>query len=247
MREPGRAAMFPHCTHLYMLEPRSLHARDPLIGARLRRLTSCFRPLSAEVPKSATLLFRATQHCTALHCRSSKSINLSPGESGVPLRVRFDVPTAAGVVVVTGASSGIGLAAALHATDLGFTVYAGVRSSEAAAAVRTSAGASRTALRVLVLDVTPPDSVKSNRQCLPTDQHVPWWSEAVRGIRIHFCSLGCPTSPSRALARECPISGRHRAPEQRCEMLIHAFANPVNLTTHVCVMIAREREQACAV
>ena len=58
-----------------------------------------------------------------------------------------------GTVVVTGASTGIGEAAARHLADRGFDVLAGVRSDEAAERART------TGLEPLRIDVTDEDSV----------------------------------------------------------------------------------------
>jgi NAD(P)-dependent dehydrogenase (short-subunit alcohol dehydrogenase family) len=59
-------------------------------------------------------------------------------------------------VVVTGASTGIGEATALHLDRLGFRVYAGVRREEAAARLRARA---TSMLRPVFLDVTDGDSV----------------------------------------------------------------------------------------
>jgi NAD(P)-dependent dehydrogenase (short-subunit alcohol dehydrogenase family) len=64
-------------------------------------------------------------------------------------------PNAPSAVVVTGASSGIGLATAALLAAKGFVVYAGVRSDEAAAKV--SASGSR--IRPLPLDVTDATSI----------------------------------------------------------------------------------------
>lgn len=59
-------------------------------------------------------------------------------------------PGAGRVVLVTGASSGIGRATALQLQDRGFTVYAGVRNSADAASLR----AERVAIRPVLIDVT---------------------------------------------------------------------------------------------
>jgi len=60
---------------------------------------------------------------------------------------------ATGIAIVTGASSGIGEATALHLRDLGFDVHAGVRRDEDA---QRLAGLG---LQPLKLDVTDPDSI----------------------------------------------------------------------------------------
>jgi NAD(P)-dependent dehydrogenase (short-subunit alcohol dehydrogenase family) len=75
------------------------------------------------------------------------------------LRVPFPVPDSGGAVVVTGASSGIGLAAALHLSSLGFTVYAGVRSEEAADVVRKASASAGAGLKTLYIDVAHQASV----------------------------------------------------------------------------------------
>jgi NAD(P)-dependent dehydrogenase (short-subunit alcohol dehydrogenase family) len=64
------------------------------------------------------------------------------------------VPTVpSGTVLVTGASTGIGEATALHLKGLGFDVVGAVRKDEDAARLRDSG------LRSLLLDVTDPDSI----------------------------------------------------------------------------------------
>jgi NAD(P)-dependent dehydrogenase (short-subunit alcohol dehydrogenase family) len=62
---------------------------------------------------------------------------------------------AAGAVVVTGASSGIGEATALHLNTLGFDVFAGVRKDEDAERLKVAG------LTPLKLDVTDPDSIEA--------------------------------------------------------------------------------------
>ena len=64
-----------------------------------------------------------------------------------------------GTVVVTGASTGIGQACALHLAANGFDVLAGVRKPEDGERLRTAAG-SNGSLTPLPLDVIDPDSVR---------------------------------------------------------------------------------------
>lgn len=61
------------------------------------------------------------------------------------------------VVLVTGASTGIGYATALHLMDRGYDVVAGVRSEQAAAALESESDGRARPVR---LDVTEPTSVK---------------------------------------------------------------------------------------
>ena len=61
-----------------------------------------------------------------------------------------------GAVVITGASSGIGAACARHLDQLGFTVWAGVRSTADGEALARSASPR---LRPVLLDVTDPLSI----------------------------------------------------------------------------------------
>ena len=63
---------------------------------------------------------------------------------------------ARGAVVVTGSSTGIGRACALHLDRLGFKVFAGVRKEVDAQGLRDEASAQ---LEPLILDVTEPDDV----------------------------------------------------------------------------------------
>ena len=63
-----------------------------------------------------------------------------------------------GTVLVTGTSSGIGRATALHLATLGFEVVAGVRREEDGSAVRAL---SPERIEPIVLDVTRPDQVRS--------------------------------------------------------------------------------------
>ena len=68
-----------------------------------------------------------------------------------------------GPIVITGASSGIGAACARYLDALGFTVWAGVRSTQDGEAL-TRLTSSR--LRVLMLDVTDPASIEAARKTL---------------------------------------------------------------------------------
>lgn len=61
-------------------------------------------------------------------------------------------------IVITGASSGIGKACALHFDDLGFTVFAGVRREEDALALKEAASGN---LKPILLDVTSPSLISS--------------------------------------------------------------------------------------
>jgi NAD(P)-dependent dehydrogenase (short-subunit alcohol dehydrogenase family) len=65
---------------------------------------------------------------------------------------------AAGSVVVTGASTGIGEATARHLRELGFDVFAGVRKQEDAGRAQAAG------LQPLMLDVTDADSIESARR-----------------------------------------------------------------------------------
>lgn len=64
-------------------------------------------------------------------------------------------------VIVTGASTGLGLETALHVAAAGFTVYATVRDLSMAPDVQAAAAERDVDLRVLRLDLTDPDSVSS--------------------------------------------------------------------------------------
>src|SRR5436190_687384 len=61
-----------------------------------------------------------------------------------------------GAVVVTGSSTGIGRACALHLDRLGFTVFAGVRKESDTEALRATASER---LEPLILDVTEQDQI----------------------------------------------------------------------------------------
>jgi len=63
--------------------------------------------------------------------------------------------TAKGAIVVTGSSSGIGRACALHLDSLGFTVFAGVRQEADGEALKAEAPG----IRPLIVDVTQADTV----------------------------------------------------------------------------------------
>lgn len=67
-------------------------------------------------------------------------------------------PTLARALLVTGASTGIGEAAARHMAARGWTVFAGVRSQTDAEALRQGAAGD---LRPILLDVTKPDQVEA--------------------------------------------------------------------------------------
>lgn len=66
-----------------------------------------------------------------------------------------------GAVVVTGASTGIGRAAALHLDERGYRVFAGVRKAKDAKSL-AEAGSER--LTPITLDVTKPRSIKAARE-----------------------------------------------------------------------------------
>src|SRR5207244_2392531 len=62
-------------------------------------------------------------------------------------------------VIVTGASTGLGLETALQLAAAGFVVYATVRDLAMAADVKAAAAERGVNLRVLRLDLTEPDSI----------------------------------------------------------------------------------------
>jgi NAD(P)-dependent dehydrogenase (short-subunit alcohol dehydrogenase family) len=64
-------------------------------------------------------------------------------------------------VVITGASTGIGAACAVHLDRLGFVVFAGVRKIEDGEALQRQGGANR--LIPLILDVTDDGSIQQSR------------------------------------------------------------------------------------
>ncbi|MFN3608200.1 MAG: SDR family oxidoreductase [Hyphomonas sp.] len=71
-------------------------------------------------------------------------------------------PTLARALLVTGASTGIGEAAARHMAARGWTVFAGVRSQKDADALLGATGD----LRPIILDVTKPDQVAASVQTI---------------------------------------------------------------------------------
>src|SRR5436189_254721 len=68
--------------------------------------------------------------------------------------------TARGAVVITGSSTGIGKACALHLDSLGFRVFAGVRREEDGERLR---GEGSARLRAVVLDITDQASIAAAR------------------------------------------------------------------------------------
>ena len=75
------------------------------------------------------------------------------------LRRRYPTPEVGGAIIVSGASSGIGRDAALRLASLGYTVFAGVRTTESGRALRAAATASSGRVWPLQLDVASPASV----------------------------------------------------------------------------------------
>jgi len=69
-------------------------------------------------------------------------------------------------VLITGTSTGIGRASALHLDDLGFTVYAGVRKPDDAEALKREASGR---LKPIILDVADEGSVKSAAQKIKSE------------------------------------------------------------------------------
>ncbi|NMN98823.1 SDR family oxidoreductase [Antrihabitans stalactiti] len=67
------------------------------------------------------------------------------------------VENGAKAVLVTGSSSGLGRAAALHLADLGYSVFAGVRTEDAASDLRQADASGL--LRPVILDVTDASSI----------------------------------------------------------------------------------------
>lgn len=73
------------------------------------------------------------------------------------------VPALARTVLITGASSGIGEAAARHLAARGWTVFAGVRSGKDASALKAGTSGD---LRPLILDVTKQDDIDAAIACI---------------------------------------------------------------------------------
>jgi NAD(P)-dependent dehydrogenase (short-subunit alcohol dehydrogenase family) len=71
------------------------------------------------------------------------------------------VSRSGGVVLITGCSTGIGRATALHLAGQGFTVLAGVRKAEQGEALAAQATASEGRLLPLIVDVADADSISS--------------------------------------------------------------------------------------
>lgn len=79
-------------------------------------------------------------------------------------------------MVITGASTGIGAARALHLDQLGFQVFAGVRTEHDGRALQAHASAR---LIPIMLDVTQEDSILSARDALGArvaSRACPGWS-----------------------------------------------------------------------
>ncbi len=74
---------------------------------------------------------------------------------------REDGRSGPGVVIVTGASTGIGRAVSLRLAAHGYGVYAGVRRDEDSESLLEEAGASRARMNTLLLDVTDIDQVRA--------------------------------------------------------------------------------------
>ena len=72
--------------------------------------------------------------------------------------IDLTAPTLARTLLVTGASTGIGEAAARHMASRGWTVFAGVRSQKDADALKQGATGD---LRPIILDVTKPEQVEA--------------------------------------------------------------------------------------
>ena len=101
-----------------------------------------------------------------------------------------------GIVVVTGASSGIGRDAALRLDALGFTVFAGVRKQADADALR----AERATLRPLLLDVT------DETQCIAAAKQVQQEPMVRTIILVCALSVHARSSPRQlcvACGRSC--------------------------------------------
>jgi NAD(P)-dependent dehydrogenase (short-subunit alcohol dehydrogenase family) len=109
---------------------------------------------------------------------------------------------ARGRVVVTGASSGIGRAAALHLNALGYDVSAGVRKEEDGERLRADAAAPER-LAPLQLDVTDAGEVASARAEV----------EALcgaAGLRALFSNAGVATFSGDVSCEGCPIETQQR-------------------------------------
>ncbi|MFF0541801.1 SDR family NAD(P)-dependent oxidoreductase [Nocardia thailandica] len=102
--------------------------------------------------------------------------------------------TDSGAVLVTGASSGLGRAAALHLAARGLRVYAGVRNDTAAGELRTAAGGGR--LTALRLDVTDADSVAAARDAVASELG----AGSLRGV-VNNAGI-CVSAPVECLALE---------------------------------------------
>ncbi len=90
-----------------------------------------------------------------------------------------------GAVLVTGASTGIGRACALHLSELGYQVFAGVRKLEDGEALQRDASG---ALQWLFLDVTDEESVRQAQKSIESQAGVPGLAGLVNNAGVAVAS-----------------------------------------------------------
>lgn len=90
-----------------------------------------------------------------------------------------------GAVLVTGASTGIGRACALHLSELGYQVFAGVRKVEDGEALQRDASG---ALQWLFLDVTDEESVRQAQKSIESQAGVPGLAGLVNNAGVAVAS-----------------------------------------------------------